>query len=359
MKMSHTDWSFQIELHTSDGTPLGRHVVEVDWEPAIEDVQMQKWRAGELRHVPRSGFQREPIWDLAKGEPYLASVHVTHGGHNVEVPQRYFDSAARRVSFALVEQGLLRKDDAFVYQPVAFRADPPQPVAQPRRIFRVEELPPPLPHFVESDLTVLEARSFPSGEMAPDDLPVFIPQRVIDEADAQTRAAGAVETAGILLGHLHRDPATGALAAIVSAQIPAVGTHGASMKVTFTSETWVAMQTAIEQRGLGESAIGWWHSHPAASAWCVRCPPESQRACPYQRPFMSEDDRLLHRAVFVRAHCVALVVVDAVDGLRHGLFGWRKGLVQARGFHLPDANYATEGALISTTDTDAHAALLP
>ena len=51
--------------------------------------------------------------------------------------------------------------------------------------------------------------------------------------------------------------------------------------------------------------------------------------------FLSEDDRLLHRAVFPGAWNLALVVNDvAYDDPTLSLFGWRRGLLALRGHHV-------------------------
>ena len=51
--------------------------------------------------------------------------------------------------------------------------------------------------------------------------------------------------------------------------------------------------------------------------------------------FFSAQDRALHRAVFPRAYAVALVVNQIAEQEQtFSLFGWRQGLIQARGFHV-------------------------
>jgi len=43
---------------------------------------------------------------------------------------------------------------------------------------------------------------------------------------------------------------------------------------------------------------------------------------------------LLHRTVFPKAFHVALLANNADAGLEFSLFGWRRGMVQHRGFHI-------------------------
>mgnify|MGYP006915253084 CR=1 FL=1 len=51
-------------------------------------------------------------------------------------------------------------------------------------------------------------------------------------------------------------------------------------------------------------------------------------------PFFSAEDCLLHRVVFPSAFATALLLSDhgGLD-VRASLFGWRDGMVAARGFH--------------------------
>jgi hypothetical protein len=50
---------------------------------------------------------------------------------------------------------------------------------------------------------------------------------------------------------------------------------------------------------------------------------------------LSVDDRQLHRVAFPRAYTCALVVSDVDDdNVGHALFGWRRGVLERRGFHV-------------------------
>ena len=58
------------------------------------------------------------------------------------------------------------------------------------------------------------------------------------------------------------------------------------------------------------------------------------------KPFFSQDDRALHRAVFQGAFNVALLVSDLGDDLSVDLFGWRGGEIAQRGFYLLPDSYS-------------------
>ena len=61
-------------------------------------------------------------------------------------------------------------------------------------------------------------------------MPVFLPQRVLDEAAALTRAERGRETGGVLIGNLRHDPAVPDIFAEVTAQISAEHTRGDAVK---------------------------------------------------------------------------------------------------------------------------------
>jgi hypothetical protein len=169
---------------------------------------------------------------------------------------------------------------------------------------------------------------------------VFVPRRVLMEAEAQARAGGDVETGGVLLGRLHRDAAAeaapGDLFLEVTAQLPAEHTVSQATRLTFTPATWAAAAAALALRGLAESVVGWWHFHPD---FCrLRgCPPERRRSCAASSAFFSSEDVHLHATCFGAAHHVALLLSDGIrDGLSWSLYGWSHGMVAARGFHVLD-----------------------
>jgi hypothetical protein len=57
--------------------------------------------------------------------------------------------------------------------------------------------------------------------------------------------------------------------------------------------------------------------------------------CALSSPFFSRDDCELHRAIFDTAFSVALLLSDTGrDQLDYALFGWRNGMIAARGCYL-------------------------
>jgi proteasome lid subunit RPN8/RPN11 len=225
---------------------------------------------------------------------------------------------------------------------MAFPEAPPA-AAAPQGRFALEEVPLPLV-LKYSGLEGFYSRSVSCGDSDPQDIPVFIPQKILDEADTLTRQSPAIEVAAVLIGHVHRDTAKGELFLEVTAQIPARNSQGTALKVTFGPETYQAAQGAIALRGHGEQWLGWFHSHPASS-WCnPQCSPESRAQCPLQKVFFSADDCDVHRTLFQKAHSIALLVTNTDAGLLHALFSWRNGLIVQRGFHILDGQQTPQTA---------------
>lgn len=325
-------YRYVLALSTEAGEALGEFPVAPDWGPAREAVSLLALRSGADTPLAATAVAFAPVWNSERGAPYLTGARAACGAHEALVPIRYFRALAQHQASQLVAEHKLEDGARYTYEVLAY---PVRSAAETSSRFQTEEVLQPLP-FRDAAVSLMIAEATSVDAPAPEDFPVLIEPEVMAEAEAQTRRVSGVETGGVLIGHLLRDKATRDLAVHLTAQIPAAHAPATAAKLSFTAETWAAARSAIALRGRGELMLGTWHSHPAV-AWCAKCPLERQRACGLRLPFFSEDDALLHRTVFSRAYCVALVVSEAFDGLRHGLFGWRGGLIEARGFHRTGA----------------------
>lgn len=167
------------------------------------------------------------------------------------------------------------------------------------------------------------------------DIPLFVRGHVLTEAAALTRQAGVNETGGILVGFLHRDPDIPEVFLEVTAQLPAEHARSELASLTFTADTWNAAQSAIDFRGRDEQMLGWWHSHSFMKKTCKECQSKEKGTCHTGAAFMSDEDCHLHRSIFQRAYNVALVLADGpCSGLTYAMYGWRHGIVSARGFYV-------------------------
>jgi hypothetical protein len=267
----------------------------------------------------------------------------------------FFRRHARHLLEELAKEGRVSKDARLQFHLVALprEAAPAGPAFEVAEVSSALELRP-------VDLPDLTRNSLRFGEEQPGELPVFVPQPVIREMDDLAHAAGAVETGGVLIGHLTRDAASRELAVVITAQIAARHVEACRYELVFTPATWAAVRGAIALRGTRELILAWWHTHPFGAACKPECPPEQRRQCPLLlRDFFSEDDLLLHETVFPKAFHTALVITHTGNGLRHALYGWQEGVIRPRGFWILNGGRAlprgtAEPALVGETPDATH-----
>lgn len=319
-----------------DETLLVRVPMEVDWEPAREWARYSWQRAGRLAIDDVAGEERvEPMWHTETGEPYVLGFRIALDANGAgelgsEFPATYFSAEIGRVSSELIEQEKVQAGDRLRYIVSAFPWRSEGDASRP--LFTAKEEPPAI-SVVDSSLEEFQGKSELLGAVEGDDGAVFAPRGVLDEVTRLAKAAESVETGGILIGRLHRDSRP-EIFVEVTAQIAARHVEADSTRLTFTSETWDDVRSALALRKRGEVMLGWWHSHPVKE-WCKNCAPERQRVCSMSNDFFSAHDRALHRTIFPRAYSIALVANHQVDGrVTFSMFGWRRGSIEARGFNV-------------------------
>lgn len=350
---------YRLLLELRDGqdeAALGQAAIPAHClEPALEHARFAAMRSGRLPPSLGAPLRTlvEPLWDETQCAPYASGVRLSvfppEDGAAAPlasciVPLTFFRDQARTASATLVSAGKLAPGDTFRYRLLAFATDSP-PAASAPPALAVEEVARPLP-LVDGLLPDFLRAAAPTGEAAPGEMPVFIPRALLCETEALKKAAGDVETGGALLGHLRRDAAIPEIFVEVTAQVPARHAVARSKRLSFTAETWQAIRAAVDLRGRVESVVGWWHSHPARH-WCAGCDRSRWLDCPLARDFFSQEDEVLHAAVFPRAWSVAMVLGDRATAAGAwentvALYGWEAGAIQQRGFHVLGAPAASE-----------------
>ena len=323
---------YVAEASDREGRRLGEVVLEPDFTPAAEWSHWEGVRRGLPALAHHGPGVVEPVYDDALGPPYLEGFRVCFDGTPSEhtpplITWRYFQSAVEAGARRLVTDGRLRDGESFVYRVCAF----PIPGAERSPASAVVDEPPAPLALEPVPLAPRRLGATRLGQSAwnPADHPLFVRPEVIGQATALARAAGERETGGILIGHLCRDPDSAEIHAEITAQIPARRAEAGHAHLSFTPETWSAVSDALALRRRNEVWLGWWHSHPF---FCRRCDPARRRLCALSRPFFSRDDCELHRAVFDTAFSVALLLSDVGETtLRYDWFGWRHGVIAARG----------------------------
>jgi proteasome lid subunit RPN8/RPN11 len=346
------EYKYTLDVYRTDGTALGQRSLEPDWTPACEWTHFAGIREGRLPAVMAvtrapGACRVEPIWHAQWGQPYVSAFRVVLAANGAgivsrEIPTTYLRSLAQQVAAEFVDQGILKTGEFFRYLVSAFAGSDTTGAAAPAGGgFTVEEIAQPLPltansleaFFTGAQPAGDDVGSTADGRHASPDFPVFVRQTVIDEALELSRQAGDVETGGVLVGRLHQDPSVPEVFAEVTAQIAAPHTAAAATKLTFTPDTWATVRAALALRKRGELMVGWWHYHPD---FCRlrNCPEEKRRVCTASSAFFSSEDIALHTALFARGYNTALLISDsAASGLTTSAFGWRQGMVKARGFY--------------------------
>ena len=341
-------YRYTLDIYRGEHELIDQAPALVDWDPALEAAWLQGLRLGQLQLTDgTSSSAIRPLWHPELGEPYISGFCVTilaehSAGVSADFTTDYFKSAAAAVTRRLLEEGRLERRDGVRFLALAFFDDDHAGTGAPAsRPFRSTEVAPDLA-ITESSLADFTAGATyvaaSRGNGGADDIPIFVPRRVMYETRDAARATRDRETGGILIGHLRRDTGRPELFVEVTAQIPVTHAPAEVNKLTFTPETWTAAQAAIDLRRSDEIYVGWWHSHPVHE-WCKDCPPAKKEVCPLAQGFLSSDDCQLHRTVFPRAYTCALVVSDIAehDDVVHSLFGWRRGAIESRGYHLVGA----------------------
>jgi hypothetical protein len=361
--MDDDHFRYTVEAFDNQGRAIGRGFVQPDWYPVLEAARFQALRAGRTPAAPVCE-RVTPVWDEETGPPCAAAVRAVvlgadgEGPSQVEVPALpLFRQLAQAVGSELVSQGALKDGETFQYRVAAYPHEPDISVngSRDHRAFAIEDVAAPSPVAGVRSLSEYVSRSTPCGCASDEDYPVFIPARVLSESAALKDAGGEQECGGVLIGHMWRDSDSPYdVFAEVTALIPAQHTVATATQLTFTADTWAAVDAAIRLRRRGEAYLGWQHSHPQKTWKCRDCPPEKRRDCSLTRQFFSADDCALHRTVFQKAHQIALVAGDSPDTgggwtTVHSLFGWREGIIAHRGFHRLDA---TESNAIDTAAND-------
>jgi proteasome lid subunit RPN8/RPN11 len=336
-------YQFRLELFCD------RRVHEVplataDFGRAIEATFFDGLRRGVFRDYDfrAEGAVIEPHFFQAKdGSPRVESFEVAlpapGGGHRLAFDRRFFHTLVRRTGAELVLAGCVAEGSVLLYQIAAYRDDAVRPAAGGMRI-ELEAEAPEIPIRAGSRRALGPSEAW--DRPRPGDFPVLLPRHVIDEAVDEARRAPDREVGGVLLGHLRRDSDSGELFLEVTCLVPAEQTQATELSVTFTAETWARVREVIAVRGEGEIFAGWMHSHPMR--FCAECPLPVAQECINKVLFYSADDEFLMELSFARPFMVGLLaaVEPRLEGaLSHApvrLYGWKNGLIEARGFEVID-----------------------
>jgi proteasome lid subunit RPN8/RPN11 len=147
------------------------------------------------------------------------------------------------------------------------------------------------------------------GAVYDDSIPIVLHERVFEEIVEYSHRDLRRETGGFLLGGLYE-----ADRAYIEIRnfLPAVDTHSCAVSLTFTHDTWGAMNRQAAERFPDDKVVGWHHTHPGLGV------------------FLSAYDLFVHRNYFSAPFHVALVVDPKAQ--EFGFFQWRGAEIVDCGF---------------------------
>jgi hypothetical protein len=316
---------------------------DADFERARMAANWAGFQSGLLPEFApgRAPSRIEPIFANPDGGSRRATgfvVEITTAGgnaHRETFSLDHFRIRARRTAAELVRLGLVTGANSLRYGLTASPAYD-RDIAIDGPIFTLEE--------ALAAVAILPASRESFGPEEPcdaprtEDFPVLIHRHVIDEAIVEAAGSPENETGGFLLGHLRLDSASRRPFLEVTDLVPAQSTEASIISVTFTPLSWAHVRRLIDIRGEGEILVGWMHSHPFR--FCADCPIPAPEECITKILFFSRDDEFVMEAAFPQPYMVGLLAgleprLEAAIGHKPvRLFGWDRGVIRARGFHL-------------------------
>ncbi len=123
---------------------------------------------------------------------------------------------------------------------------------------------PPAPAAV--DASTILAADWPARTLGPltgergGEYQAIIRKSVIDKVHEHGQSITSVEICGVLVGNVFHDDNGPYL--LISGSIPGDRASSHAAQVTFTAETWTAIQAVMDRDYPDERIVGWYHTHP-------------------------------------------------------------------------------------------------
>jgi proteasome lid subunit RPN8/RPN11 len=161
----------------------------------------------------------------------------------------------------------------------------------------------------------LPVNIFVVGEIANDDVDVYIKQDVFKALEDYSASDTEHELGSVLIGKF--SDVLGKTSVVISNYIEAKYTDSSASTLTFTHESWEYIHREHEEKYSDEKILGWQHTHPGYGI------------------FLSNYDMFIQENFFNLPFQVAYVI-DPKQGTR-GFFQWKNGEVQKlKGFYIYD-----------------------
>jgi len=111
----------------------------------------------------------------------------------------------------------------------------------------------------QAPMSLIELQRLSGQEV---DFPVYLKESLLREMRQHAQNNLDREVAGFLIGKVFQDENTSEIYAMIEDQIVARHTDGNQVKVTISSNSWMAFWEEMKQRRGNLQLLGWWHSHP-------------------------------------------------------------------------------------------------
>lgn len=166
-----------------------------------------------------------------------------------------------------------------------------------------------------NDSVALPINFITLGEIATDDVKVYIKKNVYEELESYAKSDTSKELGTILVGNY--TDALGKQSVIISDYILAKYTDASASTLTFTHETWNYVYSEKDKHYKDKRIVGWQHTHPSYGI------------------FLSNYDLFIQENFFNLPFQIAYVI-DPIQNKR-GFFQWKNGKIEKlKGFYLYD-----------------------
>ncbi|MBM4070393.1 MAG: hypothetical protein FJ271_15770 [Planctomycetes bacterium] len=338
-----------------DSRLLGREPVTMsDLYPARDETWLRAIREGAL-----PADLGELICKFHPGEnrtaDQLSGFTVELGNaarsYRKSFPASCLAGVARRGTLRLVKETTLQEGDTFAYYLTALRnenldepADQGHAHSARRRIVApVFESRPLAPLLADSAALHGNWASADDDDSFP---PVFVPEAIWRQGQAEARRGGDNESAGVWTGRMYRDTASSEIFLVVDACLQAELASEEKYAVRFTGETWSRLRDTVNIRREKlqrphERILGSVHGHnfcPDAddqgTRTCEHC--HTVKVCTRTTAIASPADLDWHRSVFVAQPWALLMVwgFNAREQDDWRLYGLNGGTLSPRGVRV-------------------------
>ena len=155
----------------------------------------------------------------------------------------------------------------------------------------------------------------PVGERVPGNKNIYIAQKVYRQIHKFTEGKTENESGGILVGEFVEE--FGKQNILIEGFIEAKHCEATPQTLTFTHQTWEAVDKEMEKKHQGKSIVGWIHTHPDFGI------------------FLSNYDTFIQENFFKEENQIAYVI-DPIRG-EEGFYFWEEGKIErCPGFYLYD-----------------------